>query len=115
MKKEQLLSKMDSLGPCFCGEYRGSKVERVEWIDKTDGKKKPFVTSTHLFEFGEAGLVQSVRIDQPVDREIMDPAQVKIPFTRGRRYLIQLTGLRFEKGSASARMSSRFTPIELSP
>ena len=113
MKPEELWKTVQALGLVFIGEYRGSIVELVQWVDKTDGKAKPFLRAAHLFEFGGVGKVQSVRLDHPIPKTATQPEDVEIPFKRGARYAVQLNSMKNEKGNLSGRLSHGFVPFEI--
>lgn len=113
MNNAEMLKTMLDLGLCFSGEYRGSQVERVEWVDKNDGKAKGFVKATHLFEFGKTGAVNSVRIEQPIPRTIEDPKEVKVTLERGKRYLMQLSSFDKYRDDLKGRLNPDFVPVEI--
>ncbi|MDA7673525.1 hypothetical protein OAM04_00075 [bacterium] len=113
MKTEELLKTMLDLGLCFSGEYRGSQIERVEWVDKVDGKAKGFVKAMHLFEFGVGGSVKSIRIEQPLPKTIEDPKQVEVTLQRGKRYLLQLLNLDKNRDNIWGRLNPEFEPVEV--
>lgn len=99
--------------PCLIGEYRGSIIERVEWVDKQDGKAKGFVKATHLFEIGKGSVIQSIRIDESVPRTIEDPNLVKRRFKKGSRYLLSLQSMKNDKGNLEGRLVAGSDPVEL--
>jgi len=114
MKKSEIPQEILSAGPLFIGEYRGSLVELIQWVDKTDGKAKDFVKAVHLFEVVIAGAVQPIRVEERVPPAITDPAAVKVPYKRGHSYLVSLNQLRNERGNLDARLSVGSVPVELS-
>lgn len=113
MKKAEIPIEILSAGPCLIGEYRGSKVERVEWVDKTDGKAKGFVKAVHLFEYGAGASLQAIRIEQRVPATITDPKEVKVTFKRGAVYLLKLQQLKNDKGNLDGSLVMGSVPVEL--
>jgi hypothetical protein len=114
MKKSEIPIEILSAGPCFIGEYRGSKVESISYVDKTDGKAKSFIRVSHLFEIGAGASVQAIRVEERVPATVTDPKEVKVTFKRGLQYLLSLQGLRIEKGNVDASLVTGSVPVELS-
>lgn len=113
MKKSEIPIEILNAGPCLIGEYRGSKVERIDYVDKKDGKAKGFVKATHLFEVGVGGTVTAIRVDEKIQESITDPAQVKVPYKRGMFYLVRLASLTNDKGNLEARSVAGSALLEL--
>lgn len=113
MKKSEIPIEILNAGPCLIGEYRGSKIERVDYVDKKDGKAKGFVKVTHLVEVGLGGAVTAVRVDEKVPETITDPAQVKVPYKRGGTYLLRLSSLSSDKGNLEGRLFAGSAVVEL--
>lgn len=113
MKYSEIPQEVLKACPCLIGEHRGSVIERVEWVDKQDGTAKGFVKATHLFEIGQGSVIQSIRIDEPIARNIEDPKQVKPLFKRGSKYLLSLQSLKKEKGNLDGRLVAGSVPVEL--
>lgn len=113
MKDQDFKKAVLAAGPCFVGEFRGCSVEKVEWVDKKDGKASSFVKASHLFEFGAGGIVQGITIEQSFPAVIKEPGDVQIPFQRGKRYLLRLQKLDKERRTLNGRMDSMFEPMEV--
>lgn len=64
-------------GHFLVGEYRGSAVAVVEYLDKESGKKESYVKVTHSVEVrGPLGL-ETVHLQERIDRTISTPEQYK--------------------------------------
>ena len=113
MKYSDIPEAIVAAGACLIGEYRGSQVERVEWVDRNDGKAKGFVKCTHLFEMGIGGAVKAIRVDEPIPKTVMDPNEVKVSLKRGSRYLMSLQILKNDRGNLDARLVAGSVPVEL--
>lgn len=111
MKTTDLWKIVQGIGPCFIGEYRGSLLEKVRWVDKTDGKANEFVKGGHLFEFGTGGAVQSITIDQTYPNTIKEIQDVIPPFIRGQRYLLRLRKLETDRRSLKGTLDPMFEPV----
>jgi hypothetical protein len=113
MKKSEIPIEILNAGPCLIGEYRGTKVERIDFVDKKDGKAKGFIKATHLVEVGLGGAVSAVRVDEKIPENITDPAQVKVPYKRGGFYLFRLASLTNDKGNLEGRLVAGSAVVEL--
>lgn len=98
---EQLLEAVLDGQLWIVAEYRASYVGRRDFVDKTDGKAKGKVTVRHLIEVAGSAGVDSVTLFQSVPLTVTDPADVKIPWEKGKRYAFPLLSLQREKGKAS--------------
>jgi hypothetical protein len=75
---ESFISRVVADGGHFLvGEYRGSAVSVVEYLDKESGKKESYVKVTHSVEVrGPSGL-ETVHVQEMIDRSITSPEQYK--------------------------------------
>lgn len=95
------------------GEYRGGYVGKREFVDKNTGKAVGKVSVRHLIEIcGSAG-VDSVTVFESVPLTVIDPATVKIPWVKGKRYAFPLVSLAREKGKTSALLDTSREVIPL--
>ncbi len=64
-------------GHFLVGEYRGSAVSVVEYLDKESGKKESYVKVTHSVEVRGATGLETVHLQEMIDRAITTPDQYK--------------------------------------
>ena len=87
-------------GHFLVGEYRGSAVAVIEYLDKESGKKESYLKVVHSVEVrGPAGL-ETIHLQERIDRAIITPEQYKnqcwlIP---GMRIVVEPRGVEIEKG-----------------
>ena len=98
---ENFLKRVGTEGGHFLvGEYRGSAVALVEYLDKESGKKESYVKVVHSVEVrGPSGL-ETIHLQERIDRSIITPEQYKnqcwlIP---GMRIVVEPRGVEIEKG-----------------
>ena len=104
--EKQLLERILDGELYLVAEYRASHVVKREFVYKVDGKAKGKVTVRHLIEVsGSAGL-DSVTVFQSVPETITDPAAVKIPWEKGKRYGFPLVTMGREKGKTSGLLDT---------
>ncbi len=87
-------------GHFFIGEYRGSAVASLEYLDKESGKKEVYVKVTHSVEVrGPSGL-ETVHLQEMLDRSITTPEQYKNQcwLTPGMRILVVPRRVEIDKG-----------------
>lgn len=87
-------------GHFLVGEYRGSAVAVVEYLDKESGKKESYVKVMHSVETrGDAGL-ETVHLQEMLDRSIQTPAEYKNQcwLEPGMRILVVPRRVEVEKG-----------------
>jgi hypothetical protein len=75
---ENFLKRIGTEGGHFLvGEYRGSAVSVVEYLDKESGKKESYLKVVHSVEVrGSVGL-ETVHLQEMIDRSITTPEQYK--------------------------------------
>lgn len=111
--EKQLLERVLDGELYVVAEYRASHVGKREFVDKVDGKAKGKVTVRHLIEISGAAGVDSVTVFQSVPEAISDPAAVKIPWEKGKRYAFPMVTLGREKGKTSGLLDTSREVIPL--
>ena len=64
-------------GHFLVGEYRGSAVSVVEYLDKESGKKESYLKAVHSVEMRGAVGLETVHLQELIDRSITTPEQYK--------------------------------------
>lgn len=87
-------------GHFLVGEYRGSAVAVVEYLDKESGKKESYLKVVHSVEVRNATGMETVHLQEMIDRAITTPEQYKnqcwmIP---GMRIIVIPRRVEIEKG-----------------
>jgi hypothetical protein len=87
-------------GHFLVGEYRGSAVTVVEYLDKESGKKESYVKAVHSVEVRSASGLETIHLQERVDRQLSTPEQYKnqcwlIP---GMRIVVEPRAVEIEKG-----------------
>ena len=87
-------------GHFLVGEYRGSAVAVVEYLDKESGKKESYLKVVHSVEVRSPVGLETIHLQERIDRAITTPEQCKsqcwlIP---GMRILVEPRGVEIEKG-----------------
>lgn len=91
------------------GEYRGSRVENISYVDKKTGQKNAFISTTFLVE--RIGGAESVMITQPAADGVVDASTVKVNAQKGKTYAFELSGLEKVRGVLKARMPAGVDPL----
>ena len=87
-------------GHFLVGEYRGSTVALVEYLDKESGKKESYVKVVHSVEVrGPSGL-ETIHLQERIDRAITAPEQYtnQCWLNPGMRIVVEPRGVEIEKG-----------------
>jgi|HubBroStandDraft_6_1064221.scaffolds.fasta_scaffold471091_2 hypothetical protein len=87
-------------GHFLVGEYRGSAVSVIEYLDKESGKKESYVKVVHSIEAGcEAGM-ETVHVQEMIDRAVVNPDQYKATcwLERGMRIVVVPRRVEIDKG-----------------
>jgi len=113
VKRSELLKTISGVGPCFIGEYRGSMVEKVQWVDKKDGKAHSFISVTHQFEFGTGQQVQQIKIDERFPETVREVGDVQVKFKRGSSYFLLLGHFERFKRNLVGKLDPSFEPVEI--
>jgi hypothetical protein len=85
-------------GNFLVGEYRGSKVAVVEYLDKETGRKESYVKVVHSIETGSEGGVETVHVQENIDRTIKTVDQYETWMRRGMKVVILPRSMTAEKG-----------------
>lgn len=93
------------------GEYRGSRVEHISYVDKKTGQKNAFTSITYLVE--RIGGAESVMISQQVGDGVVDASTVKVNAQKGKTYAFELSGLEKVRGVLKARMPAGVEPLQV--
>jgi len=91
------------------GEFRGSRVENISYVDKKTGQKNAFISTTYLVE--RIGGAESVMITQPAADGVVDVSTVKVNAVKGKTYAFELSGLEKVRGVLKARMPVGVDPL----
>jgi hypothetical protein len=95
-------------------EYRGGLATVKRQVDKEDGKAKSGkVTVRHIIEIISLFGVDSVMMLQFMPETVTDPAAVKIPWEKGKKYAFPLTKMDRENGKATAFLDANREVIPL--
>lgn len=75
---ETFLKRIGTEGGHFLvGEYRGSAVSVVEYLDKESGKKESYLKVVHSVEVRGAVGLETAHLQEMIDRSITTPEQYK--------------------------------------
>jgi len=87
-------------GHFLVGEYRGSAVSVVEYLDKESGKKESYVKVVHSVEVRGATGLETVHLQEMIDRGITAPDQYKNQcwLVPGMRLVVVPRRVEFDKG-----------------
>ena len=87
-------------GHFLVGEYRGSAVTVVEYLDKESGKKESYVKVVHSVEVRGAPGLETIHLQERIAREITTPEQYKSQcwLVSGMRIVVEPRGVEIEKG-----------------
>ena len=87
-------------GHFLVGEYRGSAVAVVEYLDKESGKKESYVKVVHSVETRSASGLETIHLQERIDRLITTPEQYKSQcwLVPGMRIVVEPRGVEIEKG-----------------
>lgn len=87
-------------GHFLVGEYRGSAVAAVEYLDKESGKKESYVKVVHSVEVRSAWGLETIHLQERIDRLITTPEQYKNQcwLVSGMRIVVEPRGVEIEKG-----------------
>jgi len=91
------------------GEYRGSRVENISYVDKKTGQKNSFTSMTYVVE--RIGGAESVTITQQIGDGVVDASTVKVNAQKGKTYAFELSGLEKVRGVLKARMPAGVEPL----
>lgn len=92
------------------GEYRGHKIERIEYNDKTTGKPTSFLKCEANVETGDG---TSVPVEVRLPRGLDDPQKIALGVTKGQQVVLRLATLKEEKGRTFASVGSEADSIML--
>ncbi len=87
-------------GHFLVGEYRGSGVSVVEYLDKESGKKESYLKVVHSVEVRGAPGLETVHLQELTDRSITTPEQYKNQcwLVPGMRVLVVPRRVEIDKG-----------------
>lgn len=91
------------------GEFRGSRVETISYVDKKTGQKNAFISTTYLVE--KMGGAEPVMITQPAADGVVDASTVKVNAQKGKTYAFELSSFERVKGTTRARMPAGVDPL----
>ena len=106
---EKLLEAIKQGRILLVGEFRGSRVENISYVDKQTGQKNAFISTTCLVE--RIGGAESVMITQPANDGVVDASAVKVNAQKGKTYAFELCGLEKVRGVLKARMPVGVDPL----
>jgi len=96
---KQLAELVRSGVPLLVGEFRGSKCDKVEYVDKGTGKPASFMKCEANVELADGtAIAVEIRLPKGVD----NPANVALGVVKGQHVALRLTGLMAIKGRTSA-------------
>lgn len=105
MKKEAAHKLLEEGYLGFIAEYRGSKAETINYMDKKSGKAASMNTLRHNLELGETAIAFNERVD-----DAFKVTEYKQPYKKGQKVLVFLTSLQNDKGVT--RASGRIEALE---
>ena len=86
-------------GLVLVGEYRGSTVAGVEYLDKATGQKAKYVKVVHAIETGSAdGGLTVIHMQERVAKDLQDPKQYQTWMKKGQRIAVRPKGVENDKG-----------------
>ena len=91
------------------GEFRGSRVEVIRYVDKKTGQANTFTSMTLVVE--RIGGAESVLVTQQLGDGVVDAATVKVNAQKGKQYAFELSGLEKVRGVLKARMPAGIDPL----
>ena len=91
-------------GHFLVGEYRGSAASVVDYLDKESGKKESYVKVVHSVEVRGASGLETVHLQEMLDRSITTPEQYKNQcwMIAGMKLVIVPRRVEIEKGIKNA-------------
>lgn len=110
LNDKQLSELIRSGVPVLCGEFRGSKVDKVEYLDKGTGKPASFLKCEANIELAD-GTAMAVEVRLP--KGLDNPANVALGVVKGQQVALRLTGLMAIKGRTSASVGQEPEAISL--
>ncbi len=105
MKKEMALKKIESGFIGFFAEYRGSRAETIQYVDKKTGRATSMSVLRHALEVNGEPILFSERT-----ADNFKPDDYISPFKKGQIVLAGLT--RYENDKGAVRASGRLEPVE---
>lgn len=87
------------------GEFRGQKIEAINYQDKETKKPAMFLKCTVNMEVGKE-TVEPVSVEVRLPKGLENPAEVVLGLTKGDRVAARLSSLKREKGITSASVDA---------
>lgn len=106
---EKLLEAIKQGRVFLIGEFRGSRVENIRYVDKKTGQANAFTSMTYLVE--RNGGAESVMISQQIGDGVVEASTVKAIAQKGKTYAFELSGLEKVRGVLKARMPAGVEPM----
>jgi len=86
-------------GLVLIGEYRGTTVADVEYLDKATGQKAKYVKVVHAIETGSAdGGMTVMHMQERVGKDMQEPKQYQTWLKKGQRIAVRPKGVENDKG-----------------
>lgn len=98
MDRKTALEKFEQGERLIVCEFRSSKVEQINWRDKTTGRALSATVLRHVVEMGADSVVVNERTPEDFDGAKWQP-----PFKKGDKVVLHFTEFRTEKGMISTR------------
>lgn len=114
VKPEVLLKYLMQGAPLLVGEYRGTKIDKVDYTDSQTGKPASFLKVTHSVEVEDAkGQVEHLDVSERQPKEVDSPDKVVIGLRKGQRVALRLQGLQRVKGRLEASIGDDKSSIAI--
>lgn len=94
-------------------EFRAKHVDKREFVDQVDGKAKGKVVARLLVEISGSRGLDAVTLYQSVSLSVTDPAEVKIPWAKGKVYAFPLVSLDRKNGKTSGLLDTKRDVISI--
>src|SRR6266404_5942135 len=97
MTRDELLQQILRGRLLLVGEFRGAHAENAGYVDQRSGQAIAYVRVIYLVECAARGILERSIIRQRIIG-VEDPAQVELPYEKGKHYVFFLEGFKLERG-----------------
>lgn len=112
MTREEVLHHVMRGRLLIVGEFRGAHAENAGYVDQRTGQAIAYVRVIYLIECSARGILERSIIRQK-RIGIEDPAQVDLPYEKGKHYVFFLEGFKLDRGVFTGWIGDRGPePIE---
>jgi len=98
MRLNELVERVQAGEFLVVGEYRMSKAEMLNWVDKTNGQRKSAPILRHTVEFGNESVAVNERVPDGTKLE-----DIKINYIKGDRVVLHVQERISERGLVACR------------